>query len=71
MEDYNDYEQQEGYFARLERFKSLRHAAGPAAPPGAATPPAPALERPGSLRAVLSRQASLPSDWRADGGWAG
>ncbi|GBF92554.1 hypothetical protein Rsub_05168 [Raphidocelis subcapitata] len=65
MEDYNDYEQREGYFARLEKAKSMRHAP-PGGGGGAAAPPPIALERPGSLRAVLSRQASLPADWRIE-----
>jgi hypothetical protein len=37
MEDYNDYEEAEGYFARLERQKSLRSDGG--APGAGARPP--------------------------------
>jgi hypothetical protein len=48
-----------------------RHAA-PGSPPGALQHSATTLERrsterPGALRAVLSRQASLPADWKVEG----
>lgn len=74
MEDYNDYEEQQGYFARLEKAKTLRHASLGSSPPSGPTglPRANTMlertrtERPGSLRMVLSRQASLPADFRVD-----
>ncbi|KAI8470944.1 MAG: P-loop containing nucleoside triphosphate hydrolase protein [Monoraphidium minutum] len=78
LEDYLDEEKEGGYFARLEKQRSLRHsaleaeAASPRLQHAATfnlTRPSlerPSLERAGSLRAPLGRQASLPADWRLD-----
>jgi hypothetical protein len=67
MADYDDDDEQRGgYFARLERQKSLRRPSLTGGAPAAAGGPAP--ERAGSLRAVLaSRQGSLTADLRAGG----
>lgn len=62
MADYADQEPPLGYFARLEREKSLRRPSLDGA--SAAAPP---VERARSLRAVLSsRQSSLPASLPAD-----